>query len=103
MNDNREEETDVAPPPEIAALIEQLNGRLRVSKDELVAEIEAHLSDLLGIDLSEAMRAVAARQNIRQADNPSFGRCHKSALVLLSHVLYQARIKSDLGRQRVSA
>lgn len=88
--------TDEAAGGEIdAARIERLLGeigeRLRAPKEDLVAEIEAHLTDLVGLDIGEALRAVARAQRINRVDDARLARCHKSALALLAYVLYQAR------------
>jgi hypothetical protein len=67
-------------------LLETLAPRLTTPKAELVKEIEARLTTLLGIEAREAFDAVAAAQHY-PAPSPNLDRVHKSALVLLAHVL----------------
>lgn len=70
----------------LARLLDDLAPLLDKPKDELVTEIEGRLSELLGVEVGEAFRAVAARQH-HAATSLNLDRAHKSALVLLTHVL----------------
>lgn len=54
--------------PRLARLLEDIGPRMQAPKAELVAEVEAHLTDSLGVDLDEALRAVAAEQQISRMD-----------------------------------
>jgi hypothetical protein len=74
---------------EIKALLDTLGGQLSKSKAELVAEIEKHLSLILGIDVQKAFSSVATHQQIR-GGAMNLDRTHKSMLVLLAHVLAQS-------------
>lgn len=67
----------------------ELGPRLTTAKADLVVEIEARLTDLLGIDVREAFRAVAAAQH-HTAPSLGLDRIHKSALVVIAHVLAEA-------------
>jgi translation initiation factor 2 alpha subunit (eIF-2alpha) len=70
-------------------LLEALASRLTTPKSELVKEIEAQLTTLLGIEAREAFDAVAAAQHY-PAPSLNLDRVHKSALILLAHVLGEA-------------
>ena len=70
-------------------LLDALGLRLHTPKAELVAEVERRLTELLGVEVWEAFRAVAARQQ-HTALSLNLDRIHKSALVLISHVLAEA-------------
>ena len=80
---------------EIIALLESLGEQLSKSKAELVAEIERHLSLILGIDVQKAFSSVATRQQIR-GGAMNLDRTHKSMLVLLAHVLAQSTSKPEV-------
>jgi predicted transcriptional regulator len=67
-------------------LIEALAPRLSTPKAELVKEIEDRLTALLGVEVREVFERVAAAQH-HPASSPNLDRVHKSALVLLAHVL----------------
>ena len=82
----------------LARLLDQLAPRLDTPKAELVAEIEARLTELLGVDAGEAFRLVAVRQR-HAAPSLNLDRAHKSALVLLAYVLEETA--SDKQRERV--
>ncbi len=69
-----------------ARLLNALETRLQTPKAELVAEIETRLTELLGMEVAQAFRAVAARQR-HNAPSLNLDRVHKSALVLVAHVL----------------
>lgn len=86
--------------PRLARLLAEIGPRLRAPKEELVSEIEAHLTDLLGIDLDEALRAIARGQNINRFDGARLERAHKAVITLLAHVLYQARVKNGGAGER---
>lgn len=68
------------------ALIVSLTDELSLSKAELVENIERRLGELLGDDLKEAFKVVAAKQNIK-GGTMNIDRAHKSLLVILAHVL----------------
>lgn len=70
-------------------LLETLAPRLTTPKAELVKEIEAQLSALLGIGVREAFVVVAAAQRY-QSPSLNLNRAHKSTLALLSYVLDKA-------------
>jgi hypothetical protein len=67
-------------------LLETLGPRLATPKAELVKEIEAQLTTLLGIEVREAFDAVAASQHY-PAPSLNLDRVHKSALLLIAYVL----------------
>lgn len=67
-------------------LIVALADELSLSKAELVEYIERRLEELLGKDLTEAFETVAAKQNIK-GGMMNIDRTHKSALVILAHLL----------------
>jgi hypothetical protein len=67
-------------------LLEELAPRLATPKAELVKEIEAQLTTLLGIEAREAFDAVAAAQHY-PAPSLNLDRAHKSALLLIAYVL----------------
>ena len=56
---------DTAEDDRLARLLLALAPRLNMPKAELVAEIEAQMSVLLGVEVHEAFRAVAARAATR--------------------------------------
>jgi hypothetical protein len=67
-------------------LLEDVAPRLATPKAELVKEIEAQLKVLMGVDVREAFERVAVAQH-HPASSINLDRVHKSALVLLAHVL----------------
>lgn len=73
----------------LASLLLALAPRLLTPKAELVAEIEARMSVLLGVEVREAFSAVAAKQQ-HAAPSMNLDRAHKSALVLIAHLLAEA-------------
>jgi hypothetical protein len=60
----------------LARLLSALAPRLLTAKAELVAEIEARMSVLLGVEVREAFRAVAAQQQ-HAAPSMNLDRAHK--------------------------
>lgn len=70
----------------LVQLLEALAPRLSSPKAELVKEIEAQLTTLLGIEVQDAFTAIAAAQH-HPALSLNLDRAHKSALVLISYVL----------------
>lgn len=70
-------------------LLEALTPLLTIPKAGLVKEIEAQLTELLGIEVREAFAAVAAAQRY-QSPPLNLDRAHKSTLVLLAYVLDKA-------------
>ncbi len=83
---------------QLARLLDRFAPRLQTPKDDLVAEIEACLTALLGVEVKEAFRAVAAKQN-HSAHSMNFDRAHKSALVLLAHVLTEETSREKLTEE----
>lgn len=73
----------------LARLLSALAPRLLTPKAELVAEIEVGMSVLLGVEVREVFSAVAAKQQ-HAAPALNLDRAHKSALVLVAHVLAEA-------------
>ena len=67
-------------------LLDAFADEINKSKADLVSDIEARLSELLGTNVKEAFDSVAAAQQIR-GGAMNLNRAHKSALVLLAHVL----------------
>jgi hypothetical protein len=67
-------------------LLDDFADEINKSKADLISEIEARLSELLGMNVKEAFDSVAAAQQIR-GGAMNLNRAHKSALVLLAHVL----------------
>jgi hypothetical protein len=67
-------------------LLDAVADEINKSKADLVSDIEARLSELLGTNVKEAFDSVAAVQQIR-GGAMNLNRAHKSALVLLAHVL----------------
>jgi hypothetical protein len=78
---------------QLNCLIEALSPRLSTQKAELVKEIEAQLTALLGVEVREVFERVAATQH-HPASSPNLDRVHKSALVLLAHVLEKGQASS---------
>ncbi len=76
----------------LARLLDALDARFDTPKAQLVEQIEARLTELLGVEVNEAFRAVAARQQ-HAAPSLNLDRAHKSALVLLAHVLAAAPVE----------
>lgn len=74
---------------QLEQLLETLAPSLTTPKVELVKEIEAQLTVLLGIKVKEAFIAVAAAQHY-QSPSLNLDRVHKSALVLITYVLEKA-------------
>lgn len=74
---------------QLDVLLDELAPRLRTPKADLVVEIEMRLTALLGVEVGEAFRAVAARQQ-HAASSLNIDHVHKSGLVLLAHVLEEA-------------
>jgi hypothetical protein len=74
-------------------LLEALSPRLDTPKAELVKAIEVQLTALLGVELREVFERVAAAQH-HPASSPNLDRVHKSALVLLAHVLGKMQANS---------
>ena len=85
---------DMEQNSQLADLLEALAPRLHMPKAELVAEIEAGLTALLGVEVHEAFRAVAAQQR-HTAPALNLDRMHKSALVLIAHVLAEMASRRD--------
>jgi predicted transcriptional regulator len=81
---------------QLEQLLETLAPRLTTPKAELVQEIEAQLTALLGIEVREAFVAVATAQRY-QSPSLNLDRVHKSTLVLLAYVLDKAAMKQDTG------
>jgi hypothetical protein len=75
-------------------LLEALAPRLQTPKAELVAEIERRLSVVLGVEVREAFSLVAKRQRY-SAESLNLERAHKSALVLVAHVLAEMMNRTD--------
>jgi hypothetical protein len=75
-------------------LLAVVAGQLRKSKAELVSDIEAHLSELLGMDVEQAFEKVASSQQIR-GGAMNIDRTHKSALVLIVHALSLIKSRSQ--------
>lgn len=90
---------DTAEDENLARLLDALAPRLNTPKAELVAEIEARLSALLGVEVREAFRAVAAKQH-HAAPSLNLDRAHKSALVLIAHVFEEALRRA--GRDQIN-
>lgn len=67
-------------------LLEAMAPLLDTPKAELVKEIEAQLTALMGVEVREIFDKVADAQH-HPALSPNLDRVHKSALVLLAHVL----------------
>jgi hypothetical protein len=67
-------------------MLDDFADEINKSKADLISEIEARLSELLGMNVKEAFDSVAAAQQIR-GGGMNLNRAHKSALVLLAHVL----------------
>ena len=67
-------------------LLDTFADEINKSKADLISDIEARLSELLGMNVKEAFNSVAAAQQIR-GGAMNLNRAHKSALVLLAHVL----------------
>ena len=67
-------------------LLDDCADEINKSKADLISYIEARLSELLGMNVKEAFYSVAAAQQIR-GGVMNLNRAHKSALVLLAHVL----------------
>jgi hypothetical protein len=88
-------ERDMEQSTQLADLLEALAPRLHTPKAELVAEIEARMTDFLGVEVREAFRAVAEQQQ-HTAPSLNLDRVHKSALVLIAHVL--AEMASRMGK-----
>lgn len=70
-------------------LLAELTPRLGVSKAELVMEVEERLGELLGVDVRRAFEKIAQVQQ-HAAASLNLDRAHRSALVLLAHVLAEA-------------
>lgn len=79
---------EIKSDDKLARLIDALAPRFDTPKAELVMEIEARLTELLGVEVGEAFRRVASRQQ-HTATSLNLDRAHKSALVLLAHVLQE--------------
>lgn len=73
------------------ALLDVLANQVTKSKAELVADIETHLSELLGMDVKKVFDSVVAAQQIR-GGAMNLDRAHKSTLVVLAHVLSMGTI-----------
>jgi hypothetical protein len=86
---------DMKQHTQLADLMETLAPRLRRPKAALVEEIEARLTDLLGVEVHAAFRAVAEQQQITGL-SLNLDRAHKSALVLITYVL--AEMASRRGK-----
>ncbi len=80
------QESDSDKDLQLARVLDALAPRLETPKAELVAEIEMRLTELLGVEVGEVFRAVAASQR-HDAQSMNLDRVHKSALVILAHVL----------------
>ena len=78
---------DTAEDERLASLLLAL--RLHMPRAGVGAEIEARMSVLLGVEVHEAFRAVAAEQQ-HAAPAVNLDRAHKSALVFIAHVLAAA-------------
>ena len=87
-------ETDMEQNSQLSDLLEALAPRRHTPKAELVAEIEAGLTALLGVEVREAFRAVAEQQR-HTAPALNLDRVHKSALVLIAYVLAERASWSD--------
>jgi translation initiation factor 2 alpha subunit (eIF-2alpha) len=81
-------------------LLEAVATRLETPKTELVKEIESQLSVLLGMDVQKAFKRVAAAQH-HTAPSLNLDRAHKSALVLLAHVLWKITADGPAGPQQM--
>ena len=79
-------ESDSDKDLRLARVLDALAPRLETPKAELVAKIETRLTELLGVEVGEAFRAVAASQR-HDAQSMNLDRAHKSALVIIAHVL----------------
>ncbi len=77
---------------QIPRLLDDLAPRLQTPKSELIAEIEARLTGILGLEVEEVFRAVAERQH-HTASSLNLDRAHKSALVLIAHAL--AKVENE--------
>ena len=82
-------ESDPNRDAQLARLLDALAPRLQTSKADLVAEIKTRLTELLGMEGQKAFGAVAALQS-HAGSGLNLDRIHKSALVLMAHVLAQA-------------
>ena len=80
------QEADSDKDLRLARVLDALAPRLETPKAELVAEIEMRLTELLGVEVGEVFRAVAASQR-HDARSMNLDRAHKSALVILAHAL----------------
>lgn len=80
---------------QLADLLVVLAPRLHRPKAALVAEIEAGLTDLLGVEVREAFRTVAGQQQLT-GTSLNLDRVHKSALALIAHLL--AEMASRRGK-----
>ena len=80
------QESDSDKDFQLARVLDTLAPRLETPKAELVAEIEMRLTEMLGVEVGEVFRAVAASQR-HDARSMNLDRVHKSALVILAHVL----------------
>jgi hypothetical protein len=87
-------ERDMEQNSQLTDLLESLAPRLHTPKAALVAEIEARLTDCLGVEVREAFRAVAEQQH-HTAPALNLDRMHKSALVLIAHVLAEMASRRD--------
>jgi len=67
-------------------VLDALAPRLETAKAALVAWIETRLTELVGVEVGEAFRAVAASQR-HDARSMHLDRVHKSALVIIAHAL----------------
>jgi hypothetical protein len=67
-------------------LLDAFADEINKSKADLISDIEARLSELLGMNAKEAFHSIAAAQQIR-GGTMNLNRAHKSALVLLAYVL----------------
>lgn len=88
-------ERDMEQTTQLAGLLVALAPRLQTPKAELAAEIESRLTEFLGVEVREAFRAVAEKQQYA-ASSLNLDLVHKSALVLIAHVL--AEIASRTGK-----
>ncbi len=80
------QESDSDKDLRLARVLDALEPRLETAKAALVAEIETRLTELLGVEVGEAFRAVAASQR-PDARSMHLDRVHKSALVIIAHAL----------------
>ncbi len=66
-------------------MLDALAPRLGTPKAELVAEIETRLTELPGVEVGEAFRAVAASLR-HNTQSMHLDRVHKSAPIIIAHL-----------------